>query len=74
MKRLDVKRVVFNEVTKNAVLEAFRRPREIDHELVDAYLARRVTGYASGQAGPDLDNNGPDASTTHAPTIRQGGR
>src|SRR6516162_2989937 len=48
LKRLDVKRVVFNEVTKNAVLEAFRRPREIDHELVDAYLARRALDYLVG--------------------------
>jgi len=48
LKRLDVKRVVFNEVTKNAVLEAFRRPREIDRELVDAYLARRALDYLVG--------------------------
>src|SRR5215469_2491897 len=31
LKGLDVKRVVFNEVTRNAVLDAFSRPREIDH-------------------------------------------
>jgi DNA topoisomerase-1 len=48
LKDLDVKRVVFNEVTKNAVLEAFRRPREIDHELVEAYLARRALDYLVG--------------------------
>src|SRR5271168_3725550 len=48
LKHLDVKRVVFNEVTKNAVLEAFRRPREIDHELVEAYLARRALDYLVG--------------------------
>src|ERR1700751_667088 len=48
LKQLDVKRVVFNEVTKNAVLEAFRRPREIDRELVDAYLARRALDYLVG--------------------------
>ncbi|HZU90494.1 MAG TPA: type I DNA topoisomerase, partial [Stellaceae bacterium] len=48
LKGLDVKRVVFNEVTKNAVLEAFRRPREIDRELVDAYLARRALDYLVG--------------------------
>jgi len=48
LKHLDVKRVVFNEVTKNAVLEAFRRPREIDRELVDAYLARRALDYLVG--------------------------
>ena len=48
LKGLDVKRVVFNEVTKNAVVEAFRRPREIDRELVDAYLARRALDYLVG--------------------------
>ncbi len=48
LKGLDVKRVVFNEVTKNAVIEAFRRPREIDRELVDAYLARRALDYLVG--------------------------
>ncbi|HTV45942.1 MAG TPA: type I DNA topoisomerase [Stellaceae bacterium] len=48
LKDLDVKRVVFNEVTKNAVIEAFRRPREIDRELVDAYLARRALDYLVG--------------------------
>src|SRR5215470_8347648 len=48
LKHLDVKRVVFNEVTKNAVLDAFRRPREIDNELVEAYLARRALDYLVG--------------------------
>src|SRR5882672_269836 len=31
LKGIDVKRVVFNEVTRSAVLEAFRHPREIDN-------------------------------------------
>src|SRR5438876_8436376 len=48
LKHLDVKRVVFNEVTKNAVLEAFARPRDIDRELVEAYLARRALDYLVG--------------------------
>src|SRR5262250_1539795 len=48
LKHLDVKRVVFNEVTRNAVLDAFSRPREIDRELVDAYLARRALDYLVG--------------------------
>ena len=48
LKDLDVKRVVFNEVTKSAVLEAFARPREIDRELVEAYLARRALDYLVG--------------------------
>src|SRR5580700_11230600 len=47
-KDVDVKRVVFNEVTRNAVLDAFRHPREIDRELVDAYLARRALDYLVG--------------------------
>src|SRR6266404_8527590 len=48
LKDVDVKRVVFNEVTRNAVLDAFRHPREIDSELVDAYLARRALDYLVG--------------------------
>jgi DNA topoisomerase-1 len=48
LKDVDVKRVVFNEVTKAAVLDAFRRPREIDRELVEAYLARRALDYLVG--------------------------
>jgi DNA topoisomerase-1 len=48
LKDVDVKRVVFNEVTRNAVLDAFRNPREIDDELVEAYLARRALDYLVG--------------------------
>src|SRR5205809_5425828 len=48
LKDVDVKRVVFNEVTRNAVLDAFRHPREIDRELVEAYLARRALDYLVG--------------------------
>ncbi len=48
LKDLEIKRVVFNEVTKNAVLDAFTRPREIDRELVEAYLARRALDYLVG--------------------------
>jgi DNA topoisomerase-1 len=45
-KRVD--RVVFNAVTKEAVQEAMRSPREIDQALVDAYLARRALDYLVG--------------------------
>ena len=45
---VDVKRVVFNEVTKSAILEAFENPRELDTKLVDAYLARRALDYLVG--------------------------
>src|ERR1700751_4518843 len=48
LRDVDVKRVVFNEVTKTAVIEAFGRPREIDLELVEAYLARRALDYLVG--------------------------
>ena len=37
-----VKRVTFNEITKNAVKEALKHPRQIDMSLVDAQQARRI--------------------------------
>jgi DNA topoisomerase I len=45
---IDVKRVVFNEVTKSAVLDAMKNPRELNRELIDAYLARRALDYLVG--------------------------
>src|SRR5258706_7320230 len=48
LKGVEVKRVVFNEVTKSAVLDAFAHPRDINQELVDAYLARRALDYLVG--------------------------
>ncbi len=45
---VEVKRVVFNEVTASAVREAFRNPRELNTELIDAYLARRALDYLVG--------------------------
>ncbi|PMR93136.1 type I DNA topoisomerase [Streptococcus intermedius] len=38
----DKNRVVFNEITKDAVKNAFKEPRQIDMDLVDAQQARRV--------------------------------
>ena len=43
-----VERVTFNEITKKAVLDAFTHAREIDQDLVDAYLARRALDYLVG--------------------------
>ena len=43
-----VKRVVFNEVTKTAILAAMAQPRELDTELIDAYRARRALDYLVG--------------------------
>ncbi len=44
----DVQRVTFNEITKTAIQEAFRHPRAINQELVEAYLARRALDYLVG--------------------------
>ena len=43
-----VRRVVFNAITKTAVTQAMEAPREVDMELVDAYLARRALDYLVG--------------------------
>ena len=48
LKGKEVKRVVFNEITKSAVTEAMRNPREVHQDLVDAYLARRALDYLVG--------------------------
>jgi DNA topoisomerase-1 len=44
----EVQRVVFNAITKSAVLDAMSHPRSINEELVDAYLARRALDYLVG--------------------------
>src|SRR6185295_18635898 len=43
-----IERVVFNAITKQAVVEAMKNPRTIDSGLVDAYLARRALDYLVG--------------------------
>ncbi len=43
-----IERVVFNAITKQAVTEAMKNPRQIDGALVDAYLARRALDYLVG--------------------------
>ena len=48
IKDVDVKRVVFHEITKSAVLEAMRNPRGLDEGLIDAYQARRALDYLVG--------------------------
>jgi DNA topoisomerase-1 len=37
-----IKRIVFHEITKNAILKAVENPRQIDYDLVQAQQARRV--------------------------------
>jgi DNA topoisomerase-1 len=48
LKAQPVERVVFNAITKQAVLDAMQHPRAIDDALVDAYLARRALDYLVG--------------------------
>ena len=48
LRDVPVKRVVFNEITKSAVLEAFQKPRDLDQHLIEAYLARRALDYLVG--------------------------
>ena len=43
-----VTRVVFNAITKSAVTEAMKNPRDVDAPLVHAYLARRALDYLVG--------------------------
>lgn len=42
LKSENTKRIVFHEITKNAILKAVENPREIDQNLVNAQQARRV--------------------------------
>ncbi|MEW6575780.1 MAG: type I DNA topoisomerase [Pseudomonadota bacterium] len=44
----NVARVTFNAITKQAVTEAMAHPRELDHDLIDAYRARRALDYLVG--------------------------
>ncbi len=44
----DVQRVTFNAITKQAVTDAMKAPRDLDQDLIDAYLARRALDYLFG--------------------------
>jgi len=48
LKGKTIQRVTFNAITKQAVTEAIQNPRQIDQQLVDAYLARRALDYLVG--------------------------
>src|SRR5881628_1450603 len=48
LKEQKIERVVFNAITKQAVVDAMKHPRAIDGALVDAYLARRALDYLVG--------------------------
>ena len=42
------RRITFNEITKNAVLLSFEKARDVDADLVSAYMARRSLDYLAG--------------------------
>ena len=44
----EVERVTFNAITKDTILAAMKAPRELDQDLIDAYLARRALDYLFG--------------------------
>ncbi|MDP3494263.1 MAG: type I DNA topoisomerase [Hyphomonadaceae bacterium] len=48
LKGKTIQRVTFNAITKKAVTDAINAPRQIDQQLVDAYLARRALDYLVG--------------------------
>ena len=48
LKDQKIERVVFNAITKQAISEAMKSPRQIDGALVDAYMARRALDYLVG--------------------------
>lgn len=45
---IPVRRVVFNQITKDAVLKAMKNPRDLNQELIESYLARRALDYLVG--------------------------
>jgi DNA topoisomerase-1 len=47
-KGMNVQRIVFNEITKRAIQDSLKDPRQVDKGLVDAYLARRALDYLVG--------------------------
>lgn len=48
LKGKQLSRIVFNEITKNAVKKALESPRDVNQDLVDAYMARRALDYLVG--------------------------
>jgi DNA topoisomerase-1 len=48
LRGVTVRRITFNEITRNAIRQAIARPRELDQPLIEAYLARRALDYLVG--------------------------
>ena len=71
---IEVKRVTFNEITPSAVKKAINSPREIDQDLVDAYLTRRILDHLIGfKVSPLLwrhVSRAKSAGRVQSPTLR----
>ena len=69
-----IQRIVFNAITKSAVLEAINNPRNLDVPLIEAYLARRALDYLLGyNMSPSLTKVGfgfQSAGRVQSPTLR----
>ncbi len=48
LKGVEVRRITFNEITRNAIRYAIAHPRELDQPLIEAYMARRALDYLVG--------------------------
>ncbi len=73
-KDIEVKRVTFNEITSSAIKKAIESPREIDQDLVDAYLTRRILDHLIGfKVSPLLwrhISRAKSAGRVQSPTLR----
>ena len=71
---VDVKRVTFNEITSSAIKKAIESPRDIDRDLVDAYLTRRILDHLIGfKVSPLLwrhVSRAKSAGRVQSPTLR----
>ena len=71
---VDVKRVTFNEITSSAIKKAIESPRQIDSDLVDAYLTRRILDHLIGfKVSPLLwrhISRAKSAGRVQSPTLR----
>jgi len=74
IKDVDVRRVTFNEITSSAIKKAIESPREIDQDLVDAYLTRRILDHLIGfKVSPLLwrhVSRAKSAGRVQSPTLR----
>jgi len=73
-KKKNVRRVLFNEITKKAVQEAIKQPRDLDRHLYDAQQARRVldriVGYPLSRLLSKSISRGLSAGRVQSVTVR----